>query len=111
MRLALPIAATAPHAGHSAARIFSFTLFGYDCCRLNEQRSHFALWCLMKSPLIIGTDVRKLAPDALRILLNNRLIAVNQDALVRLPIVGFATAAGKGMVVVLGWCGRFAGLL
>ena len=32
---------------------------------LPEQRSHFALWCLMKSPLIIGADVRTLAPNSL----------------------------------------------
>ena len=48
---------------------------------LAEQRSHFALWCLMKSPLIIGTDVRTLSPASLGILQNKRLIAVNQDAL------------------------------
>ena len=47
---------------------------------LAEQRSHFALWCVMKSPLIIGTDVRKLSPAVLGILKNTRLIAVNQDA-------------------------------
>jgi hypothetical protein len=46
-----------------------------------EQRSHFALWCLMKSPLIIGTGVRKLPPASMAILLNKRLIAINQDAL------------------------------
>ena len=48
---------------------------------LAEQRSHFALWCLMKSPLIIGTDVRALQPAQLAILLNKRLIAINQDDL------------------------------
>jgi hypothetical protein len=48
---------------------------------LAEERSHFALWCLLKSPLIIGTDVQKLLPAALDILQNKRLIAVNQDPL------------------------------
>ena len=24
-----------------------------------EQRTHFALWCMVKSPLIIGSDVRQ----------------------------------------------------
>ena len=32
---------------------------------LAEQRSHFALWCLIKSPLIIGTDVRALPAASL----------------------------------------------
>lgn len=48
---------------------------------LAEQRSHFALWCLMKSPLIIGTDVRTLPLASMAILQNTRLIAVNQDSL------------------------------
>ena len=48
---------------------------------LAEQRSHFALWCVMKSPLIVGTDVRALLPASLAILRNERLIAVNQDDL------------------------------
>ena len=41
----------------------------------------FALWCLMKSPLIIGTDVQALPAASLSILQNARLIAVNQDDL------------------------------
>ena len=48
---------------------------------LAEQRSHFALWCLMKSPLIIGADVTTLAKESLAILKNAALIAVNQDSL------------------------------
>jgi hypothetical protein len=40
----------------------------------------FALWCLMKSPLIIGSDVRALPAASMAILKNKRLIAVNQDA-------------------------------
>lgn len=46
-----------------------------------EQRTHFALWALIKSPLLIGADVRTLAKASLDILLNRELIAVNQDAL------------------------------
>jgi hypothetical protein len=48
---------------------------------LAEQRSHFALWCLMKSPLIIGSDVRALPAASMAILQNAGLIAVNQDGL------------------------------
>ena len=28
-----------------------------------EQRSHFALWCLLKSPLLISADLRVIAPE------------------------------------------------
>jgi hypothetical protein len=48
---------------------------------LAEQRTHFSLWCLIKSPLLIGADVRSIAPESLAILKNAELIAVNQDPL------------------------------
>lgn len=48
---------------------------------LAEQRSHFAIWCLMKSPLIIGADVRSLTAESLAILKNKALIGINQDPL------------------------------
>ena len=47
----------------------------------NEQRSHFALWSLLKSPLFIGADLRKLSKPALKILTASEVIAVNQDPL------------------------------
>jgi len=48
-----------------------------------EYRTMFALWCLVKSPLMLGTDIRTLTKDseAYRIITNERLIAVNQDSL------------------------------
>lgn len=48
---------------------------------LNEQRSHFALWALLKSPLMVGTDLAKLLPEAYSILLAAEVLAVNQDPL------------------------------
>ena len=47
----------------------------------NEQRSHFALWSLLKSPLFIGADLRTLSKAALEILTAEEVIAVNQDPL------------------------------
>ena len=48
-----------------------------------EYETHFSLWCLMKAPLLIGCDLRNIDIDseALRILSNKEVIAVNQDAL------------------------------
>lgn len=46
-----------------------------------EYRSHFSLWSIMAAPLLIGTDLRTIKPDALQILLNKEVIAVDQDAL------------------------------
>jgi alpha-galactosidase len=46
-----------------------------------EYRSHFSLWSIMAAPLLIGTDLRTVKPDALKILLNKEVIAVDQDPL------------------------------
>jgi len=46
-----------------------------------EERTHFALWCLAKSPLLIGTDLSKISSTSLAVLLNTELIAINQDSL------------------------------
>ncbi|RUL76688.1 glycoside hydrolase family 27 protein [Dyella choica] len=46
-----------------------------------EYRSHFSLWSIMAAPLLIGTDLRTVKPDTLKILLNQEVIAVDQDPL------------------------------
>jgi len=48
-----------------------------------EYRSHFALWCLMAAPLMIGTDLRDVKASTLAILTNRDLIAIDQDPLGR----------------------------
>ncbi|KAF2194795.1 glycoside hydrolase family 27 protein [Zopfia rhizophila CBS 207.26] len=52
---------------------------------VQESRSHFALWAAMKSPLLIGTDLARIASDQLEILKNKYLIAFNQDQVVGKP--------------------------
>jgi alpha-galactosidase len=44
-----------------------------------EYRSHFALWCMMAAPLMIGCDVRSASESTIGILTNRELIAVDQD--------------------------------
>ena len=48
-----------------------------------EYRTMFALWCLVKSPLMLGVDLTTLTRDseAFRIISNERLLAINQDSL------------------------------
>lgn len=48
---------------------------------ITEQRSHFALWALLKSPLLVSADLGSIAPESLAILKARELIAVNQDPL------------------------------
>ena len=46
-----------------------------------ENRAHFGLWAITKSPLILGSDLRKLTANQIQILSNTEVIAVNQDPL------------------------------
>lgn len=48
-------------------------------CNSEEYFTHFALWSLYASPLMIGCDIRKISAESKEILLNKDLIAINQD--------------------------------
>ena len=46
-------------------------------------RTHFAMWCMMNAPLVLGLDLRRVKKGDLlhRIMTNTDLIALNQDPL------------------------------
>lgn len=46
-----------------------------------EDRTHFAMWCMLASPLVLGNDIRKMSKETLELVTNKELIAVNQDKL------------------------------
>ena len=46
-----------------------------------QNRSHFTLWCMMCSPLILGNDLRVMKKEVLDIITNKDLIAIDQDEL------------------------------
>lgn len=46
-----------------------------------EDRTHFGMWCMMCSPLLIGCDMTTIKPEALALLKNKNLIALDQDPL------------------------------
>ena len=46
-----------------------------------EDRTHFGMWCIMASPLLIGCDMSTLSSTTLALLKNTELIALNQDSL------------------------------
>ena len=48
-------------------------------CTDAEYQTHFALWALMGSPLMIGCDIRRMSDSAAGILMNKEVIAINQD--------------------------------
>ncbi len=44
-----------------------------------EQRSHFSLWALLNSPLILGNDLTAMSADTKAIIGNSEVVAVDQD--------------------------------
>lgn len=54
---------------------------GNNGMTLTEYRTHMSIWSIAKAPLLIGCDVRNISQDALDILTNPEVIAVNQDSL------------------------------
>ncbi|KAF9066478.1 glycoside hydrolase family 27 protein [Rhodocollybia butyracea] len=56
---------------------------GNDGLTMAEQQTHFAFWAAAKSPLLISTDLTTISEEALAILTNKGVIALNQDPLGR----------------------------
>lgn len=46
-----------------------------------EERTHFGMWCIQSSPLLIGCKMENLSEASLALLKNKELIALNQDPL------------------------------
>ncbi|KAI0403484.1 alfa-D-galactopyranosidase/beta-L arabinopyranosidase [Xylaria palmicola] len=49
----------------------------------DEQATHFAFWALLKSALMISTNVSALSTELVAVLQNRELIAINQDSAVK----------------------------
>ncbi len=58
---------------------------GFGGCTDDEYMSHFAMWCMMGSPLMIGGDIRSMNEFSENLLKNKGLIAINQDEEARPP--------------------------
>lgn len=54
---------------------------GHGSASYTEYQTHFTMWCVLKSVLLIGADLRKIDKKSYGILTNQALIAVNQDPL------------------------------
>ncbi|CAN6463354.1 unnamed protein product [Victoria cruziana] len=78
---------------------------------LEEYRSHFSIWALMKAPLLIGCDLRSMSNETLGLLNNKEVISINQD---KLGVQGkkvkkfgdleiWAGPLGRGRVAVVLW--------
>ena len=44
-----------------------------------EDKTHFAMWCMISTPLMLGMDLNCISDETLSIISNAELIAINQD--------------------------------
>jgi len=44
-----------------------------------EDKTHFSMWCMMSTPLMLGNDLTTISAQTLEIVTNKELIAINQD--------------------------------
>lgn len=70
-----------------------FIIGGDSGLSLAESRSQMALWSMMSAPLILSSDIERLNPEAIEILGNRAVIAVDQDPLGRMATLVRRTAA------------------
>ena len=47
----------------------------------DEETTHFGMWCMLSSPLLIGCDVRDIPEGTMKLITNPYLLAVNQNDL------------------------------
>ena len=48
---------------------------------VEEDKTHFGMWCMLASPLMIGCDLTTVKPETAALLKNPELIAIDQDPL------------------------------
>jgi hypothetical protein len=46
---------------------------------LEEDRTHFSMWCLMHSPLLLGNDLTAISKETLDLVSNSEMIALHQS--------------------------------
>jgi hypothetical protein len=44
-----------------------------------EDKTHFSMWCMMHSPLLLGNDLTKMSAETIEIISNEDIIALNQS--------------------------------
>ncbi|KAJ7072367.1 glycoside hydrolase [Mycena amicta] len=66
---------------------------GNGALTIQEQRTHFAAWIMLKSPILLGTDLSLLNSTQLAIITNAELLAFHQDTIVGAPAAPFTPFA------------------
>ncbi|KAH7082475.1 glycoside hydrolase superfamily [Paraphoma chrysanthemicola] len=77
-----------PYFRHTTVGAFAdmdMLIVGLNALSAEEERFHFGMWAINKSPLIIGAalDPDRISKTSLEIMANKEVIAINQDALAK----------------------------
>lgn len=72
---------------------------GLAGCSDVQYKTHYSIWALLGSPLMIGCDIRNMNQATKDILMNSEMIAINQDPLCRQPVRLTGIWSGEEMVL------------
>jgi hypothetical protein len=67
----------------------------FDENHLVEARAHMSMWAIIAAPLILGNDLRSIAPSILQVIGNPDVIAVDQDPAGNQGVILSQTADGE----------------
>ncbi|MCI9142329.1 MAG: glycoside hydrolase family 27 protein [Lachnospiraceae bacterium] len=72
---------------------------GLKGCTDVQYKTHYSVWALLGSPLMIGCDIRNMNEETRKILMNRELIRINQDPVCRQPVKLTGIWSGEDMVM------------
>ncbi|KAJ3042207.1 hypothetical protein HDV00_007917 [Rhizophlyctis rosea] len=81
VRIASSAATISQYSGPGGFNDLDMLIIGNGGLTDAEERTHFGLWAMCKSPLILGTDLSKIKSSSLKVVTNAEIIAINQDKL------------------------------
>lgn len=81
VRIGSKAAGLADFAGPGGFNDLDMLIIGNDVLTEPQERLHFGLWAICKSPLILGTDLSTISDASLAIVKNKGIIDINQDEL------------------------------
>lgn len=64
--------------------------------KVNQDRAHFSMWCMLAAPLILGNDIRNMSDETKAIIMNKDVITIDQDTL---GVQGLKVASQDGIEV------------
>ncbi|KFA46225.1 hypothetical protein S40293_07168, partial [Stachybotrys chartarum IBT 40293] len=81
VRIAARAGTIAEYSGPGGFNDLDMLFVGNNILTEAQERLHFGIWAIAKSPLVIGADLNTIPESSLNILLNQALVDINQDEL------------------------------